>query len=289
MKKFIVLLLVLSPICGFAQTAPYIDSPINRIDNQNGNIIYWNAEFEGTTPLLHQPTPQSESSFSITMTDGNTLSFKSGTLGVLMGTIHNLTLAPVRIKFIRSHLRLSPFWTSSICFGANCYAPKTDSIDDDAAYEVPPNGDPGEFRLNIECPAKASDSSIDYIRFIAVGTTDTMTLILIAKATPQAGVNDLQPKQLGANPKITSIYPSPLVQGSSIKVKVTSPRESSISYSIFDNVGREVGLGATRQHIGLGDNTIEIRSLDGLANGSYMLKLKFSDGSSDTHFFQVLK
>ena len=105
----------------------------------------------------------------------------------------------------------------------------------------------------------------------------------------QDAVQDNKPKQAVTNPKIVAIYPTPLVQGSSIKVKVSSPRESNLSYSIYDALGRVVALGVTRQHIGIGDNTVSISTLDGLVNGSYLLKLNFGDGSSDTHFFQVLR
>jgi hypothetical protein len=192
MKKLIVLLLVLAPICGFAQSGRFIDSPINRLDNQNGinrldnqngnvisgNVIYWNAEqaSEETKIPLHQVTPQSASSFSVTMVDGNSVSFDAGGLGTILGTIRNLTSDTIKIKFSRVHLRISPKWSGSICFGADCYSPKTDSIDDEGAYAVVPNGDPGEFRLNIEAPSKTSDSLVDYVKFSWCNSEDHFDL-----------------------------------------------------------------------------------------------------------------
>jgi hypothetical protein len=89
--------------------------------------------------------------------------------------------------------------------------------------------------------------------------------------------------------KISSVYPSPLVSGSSIKAKVYSPQSTTYSYSIFDAVGREVAYGSTRHRLLIGDNTLEISSLEGLPAGSYLLRVNFQGGGSDAYPFQVIR
>ena len=135
------------------------------------------------------------------------------------------------------------------------------------------------------------DSVVDYIRFTALSGDpgDTVSFILKGVINMPEGVSDQQNKSLSSHPKIKAVYPSPLVSGNEIKVKISSPRENSLSYSIYDGIGRVVALGVPRQRLNLGDNTIGINSLEGLTAGSYMLKLSFGDGSSDTYFFQVMR
>jgi hypothetical protein len=274
----------------FTSTPEYIDfeSSNKEADDFKGGLNFVLKSSDKV--LLNQPL-QSKGSFNIAMSD-SVVYFDPGALATIHGTISNLTHSQVGIIFHRTHLRLPDSnWTSSVCFGLNCFSSKTDSIPETSAFILDP-GLTGDFILNLLDPEEYNgvDSLVDYIRFTAVGSDagDTLSYVLKAVLRPQSGVQDNQPKPIG-NPKIVTIYPSPLVQGSAIKVKVSSPRESNLSYSIYDGLGRVVALGVTRQHIGLGDNTVSISSLDGLSNGSYMLKFNFGDGSSDTHFFQVLK
>jgi len=135
-----------------------------------------------------------------------------------------------------------------------------------------------------------SDTLIDYVKLTALtgDPGDTVSFSVKTVFTPQLSVQTEQRQNI-SGPSITAIYPSPLVQGNSLKVRVFSPRDCSFSYLIYDAISRVVGFGVTRQHINLGDNTIDISSLEGLSNGGYMLKLNFGDGSSDSHFFQVVR
>ncbi|MDP4221430.1 MAG: T9SS type A sorting domain-containing protein, partial [Bacteroidota bacterium] len=264
---------------------------INRVDDQTGaRIQHTISSSIDRHPLLMQNAPQAAVSFNIVM-HKDEISFNPGSVATMTGDITNLTNGTVRIIFNRKHLRIPDGWTSSVCFGTNCFSPATDSIPPMSAFSLDP-GITGSFVLNIYCPAENTniDSLIDYIRFSALSgdPEDTLSFTLKGILTAPSAVHNAQPKS-GSHPMITSIYPSPLISGDAIKVKVSSPREGNLSYSIYDGVGRVVALGVTKQHINLGDNTISIGSLDGLANGSYLLKLTFADGSSDTHFFQVVK
>jgi len=282
MKKIVFALLLFMPMIASAQ----VHSLINRIDDETGARI---QTLIGTDryPLLIQSTLGNGKSFTINFPT-TSVQILSGTTTPLIGTITVKTITPVQINFRRTHLYLPSGWATSVCFGSSCYATTTDSLP--SGYTFTPGVD-GSFTLDFDCPKTAtrSDSIIDYITLTAEDgdPSDTISFMLKGVYVPQAGVTESQ--QLNVGPKITSVYPSPLVQGSAIKVRVSSPRETNLSYTIYDGVGRVVGLGTTRQHISLGDNTISINSLDGLSSGSYMLKLNFGDGSSDTHFFQVLK
>jgi hypothetical protein len=88
---------------------------------------------------------------------------------------------------------------------------------------------------------------------------------------------------------IRSIYPSPLLSGNSINVSVESLREASYRYSIYDPFGREVAFGTSQRRLFSGTNQFNISSLEGLNSGSYLLKLSFSDGTSDAYPFTVLR
>ncbi len=291
MKKLLIIILLLVPVLVSAQEHVLI----NRIDDQTGVLIQKAmGEMEKTGDrytLLIQSSPQSGKSFNIVM--GNTvINFDPGVTTPLSGGISNLTIQPVQIIFHRTHLHLpSSDWTSSVCFGVNCFAPFVDSISPSSAYILDP-ANHGTFVMNFNSQDVSHvDSIVDYIRFTALSGDpgDTLSFILKAITNQQNLVLDQQPKVFLSHPKIKSVYPSPLLSGNQINVKVASPRENSLSYSIYDGIGRTVALGVTKQHLIIGDNTIGINSLDGLTNGSYMLKLSFGDGSSDTYFFQVMK
>ncbi len=288
MKKLLIIILLLVPVLVSAQERLLI----NRLDAQTFDHIQTEMKNSmGKYTLLIQSPLQVGKSFRIVMGDTVT-NFDPGVTTPLSGGISNLTNGPVQIIFHRTHLHLpSSDWTSSVCFGVNCFAPFVDSIPPSSAYSLDP-GNHGTFVMNFNSQDNLHvDSIVDYIRFTALSGDpgDTLSFILKAITNPQDAVQDQQPKTSIVHPKIKAVYPSPLVSGNEIKVKVTSPRENSLSYSIYDGIGRVVALGVTKQRLTLGDNTIGINSLDGLSNGSYMLKLSFGDGSSDSYFFQVMK
>lgn len=295
MKKLIIIVLLILPAMLSAQERIFINPTggqlINRVDGQNG--IFIPQEMGKTSDrytLLIQSPQQVGKSFKIVMRD-SVINFTPGTTSAMHGDISNLTKQPVRIIFHRTHLHLlSSDWSSSVCFGINCFAPFVDSIPPSNAYSLD-TATQGLFTLNFNSQDSLHiDSVVDYIRFTALSGDpgDTASFILKGIINAPEAVND-QPVTMLSHPKIKAIYPSPLVSGNQIKVKVSSPRESSLSYSIYDGIGRVVALGVPKQRLNLGDNTIGINSLDGLTAGSYMLKLSFGDGSNDTYFFQVMK
>ena len=287
MKKLIIIVLLLVPVMLSAQSHVFI----NRTDDQTGVFIQQEKVKSDRYTLLLQSPQQVGKSFKIVMAD-TIMNFDPGKTAPMDGGITNLTNQAVHIIFHRTHLHLpSSDWSSSVCFGLNCFAPFVDSTPPSNAFGLDPSVK-GKFTMNFNSQDFTHiDSIVDYIRFTSLSGDpgDTISFILKGIINLPNAVENEQPKMTLSHPKIKAVYPSPLISGSEIKVKVSSPRENSLSYSIYDGIGRVVALGVTRQRLSLGDNTIGINSLDGLTNGSYMLKLSFGDGSSDSYFFQVMK
>jgi hypothetical protein len=286
MKRLIIVILLLSPLAGFTQ----IRGLINRVDEQSGVRIVkiFEPRPVDSHPLLMQENPKS---FTISLRDTIVTTIAGGFLEI-QGTLTNFTDKSVKIIFERTHLKVDTNLSAGICDLCNCYANSKDSLTVAQSCSVAPGLSVQKISYSPVAIAEnltAADTLIDYIKWTALSGDpgDTISFTIKTIFMPQAAVKS-KPLQ-NASPSITALYPSPLVQGNSLKVKISSPRDYSFSYSIYDAVGRAVGFGVTRQHLNLGDNTIEINSLEGLSNGGYMLKLNFGDGSSDSHFFQVLR
>jgi hypothetical protein len=255
------------------------------------NHVDKNAEFLN----LNYPPAQTQgdvgpSSFGITF-DQNTTDMLPGQTVSISGHIFNKTQNDVHLKFYRWHVRLPDSWTSSICFGTNCYSPRTDSFAVDGYFSLPAGSVGGEFRLNLYCPSNTgtTDSVFDYIKFVALSGDPSDTLSSFFSGTYiTEGVD--QGKAIAGDPaKIVSIYPSPLLTGNSVHAKVASPHEMNFSYSIIDALGREVGFGMSHTRLIQGDNTLEVSELTGLTNGSYTLKFSFGDGTMDSRLFQIMR
>ena len=293
MKKLIVIVLLLVPVfMTVVSVRAQNHILINRTDKQTGVLI----QQELVSPVdrnifFMESALQAAKSFGIIL-EANSFTFPKTADAVINGDLSNRTKDTIKLIFERTHVRVPNNWSSSICLGL-CFATFVDTLPQGSAYDLYTGFGTKQFQFHVlpDPNATVSDSLIDYVKLIALtgNPADTLSFLMKGILIPESGVTDQQPKNLTSGPKITAIYPSPLISGDVIKVKISSPRESNISYSIYDGIGRVVALGSTRQHIGLGDNTIKISALDGLANGSYMLKLSFSDGSSDTHFFQIMK
>ncbi len=293
MKKLLVFVLMLSPVLLNAQTTEVIATGrlINRIDQQSASFITHETRIEtavsqNKSSFLHG----NPKSFKFTLQD-SVVTGPQGGAPELAGFISNATKQQINVIFERTHLRIDSNLASSICL-CSCYSDLLDTLPATSACSLDV-GIPSWnflFHPHTNNAILQTDTISDYIKLTALSgdPSDTISFIVEGILTPVDGVQDQKTQSL-SNPRITAIYPSPLVQGSAIKVKVSSPRESNLSYSIYDGIGRVVALGVTRQHIVLGDNTISIGSLDGLGNGSYMLKFNFTDGTSDTHFFQVIR
>ena len=291
MKKLLVFALpLLVPVLANAQSGRLI----NRIDRQTGTsitLINADGSFDSRTKPLLRMEPQKAKSFRVVLQDSSITGIY-GESPEISATIISSSLSVVKMIFERTHLRIDTNMSAGICL-CSCYADFLDTLPASGACDLGGITQPWTFLFHPHCVNKISqtDSIVDYVKLTALtgDPGDTVSFIVKGVFKPASGVADNQPKPVSSNPKITAIYPTPLIQGNSIKVKVLSPLESSLSYSIFDAVGRVIALGVTRQHIALGDNTVTIGSLDGLLNGSYLLKLSFADGSSATHFFQVMR
>jgi hypothetical protein len=250
------------------------------------------SEDPDPTPLLlkggKKITPQALS-FKFTVTTDTVIRFNSSDGGAIEGTIKNLTHDQLNIVFRRWQFLPNANWSTTVCLD-QCYADFVDSLPwGITEYSpIPPDGSI-PFILHFYSPDNSTDSATAYIRLAAAGSTedDTVGMWFKGVASLPSAVHHSNASANGY--KISSVYPSPLISGSSIKAKIYSPQSTTYSYSIFDAVGREVAYGSTRHRLLIGDNTIEITSLEGLTAGNYILRFNFQGGGSDAYPFQVIK
>ncbi len=292
MKRLLVVcFMVCSVLPALAQLEHY-PGLINRLGGQEVDAAALSASSivsQSKTDEGQQKPTGASSALSLVLLNSNRVELSEGDVIIIDANIFNNTSSDISLNFIRTHVRLPLQWTSSICFGVTCYSPGTDSLKPANAFNVPTGTQPADFHLNFYCPKGSSpDSIVDYIKFFIQGgaPSDTVSATFVG-VLPESDAVEQQKEAILGQPKIVSIYPSPLVDGSSIRVKISSPRELSFSYSIVDEVGRQVAIGTTHQHLIQGDNTCQIGELNGLANGSYQVKFTFGDGSIDTRSFQI--
>jgi len=298
------LLLVVFATASSAQvmtgTTDNSDRLINRLDKQSDQRWKHSVSFtiapvaDNISPVLfdkqsHKQTPAgNKGSFSIEIETQDTV-FNGGAVCNMKAHLTNNTDSTLHLVFHRWQTLPNSSWFSSVCFGDACYISFVDSLPwgSNDHYDFLPFTE-CEFKLAIYAPADARDSMDAYIRIQAINTKadDTVGFFLAARAEPLSSVGN---QNTQSSFKIQSIYPSPLVSGSSIKVKLTAPESAGYSYTIFDNLGREVAFGSTRHQLMIGENTVEISSLDGLLTGSYLLRIKFNGGGSDAIPFQVIR
>lgn len=253
------------------------------LSNDNG-IVSLDTERPLQTPANHGAT------FSFTFTTNQSITFTPGQPGnSIKAHLVNHTDSTLKLVFRRWQTLPNDSWFTNVCFGDLCYIHFVDSLPWGSIeyYEFPGNSE-AEFKLLINAPEDANDSMSAYIRIQAINTTDedSVGFFLSAKAMPQSSVGTSNVKTTF---KIQSVYPSPLVSGSSLKVKLTAPENAGYSYAIFDNLGREAAFGLSSHELMTGENTVEITSLDGLVTGSYLLRVKFNGGGTDAIPFQVIR
>lgn len=288
MKRFATIVALLSFACVANAQLVRVEPSVlvNRADAQTG-------AFE--RPAIHMNSPmnpqEAPTSFSISF-DATSVELVPGQTVSILGTIANTTSADVQLKFFRYHLHIPDTWTSSICFGENCYAPRVDSFSEFASYTLPAGTVNAEFRLNLYCPSdyNGTDSVVDYVRFEAYGSdaSDTVSGLFTGYYQGQNSAQDIAPP--ADKPKITSVFPSPLLNGNSIRLRVSVPHDMGFTYSISDEVGRQVAFGTSRVHLHAGDDNIcEIGELNGFTNGNYTVKFSFADGSVDSRMFQIMR
>ncbi|HET9135331.1 MAG TPA: hypothetical protein VFO76_01740 [Candidatus Kapabacteria bacterium] len=271
MKRIIAALFVLF-ITVQASAQQYQHALINREDSQSASV--------NNTPLT------SDEKTIYVEFDKTRILIPESLDPTLEGVIHSRIGPGLKINFHRQHLRLPMGWSTSICFGETCYSPSRDSLSDDSPYEM--TDSTAAFTLHFTVPdGNWHDSAVDYVKFVAMSgnDADTVGVILVG----YRGILGVEQGQATSQvqSKILSLYPSPLIDGNSIRVKVSSPKVQSFSYSISDELGRSVAFGTTHQQLIQGDNTCSIGELAGLSNGTYLLKFTFGDGSVDTRTFQI--
>lgn len=269
---------------------------INRIDEQSTQSVvriihqvqnaktYFNVCLDQRVKVA-QPAGAQEKTFDITMSQPRIEMGLNG-YGSVTGHMKNLTLDPVKLIFKRVQV-IPAGWTTSVCFGDLCYPDFIDTIPPTSAYILEANAE-AEFKLNVTSAPDIEDSVVTYVCVSAVGSSedDSVGLWMVAVSKAQKAVDRVSGS---SRTSIRSVFPSPLVSGNSINVNVEAAREVGYRYSIYDQFAREVAFGTSHRKLMSGNNNFNISSLEGLASGTYLLKLNFTDGSSDTYSFTVLR
>ena len=281
-KLFVAIALLFVANYASAQTVTGVDgyrsNLINRIDHQ-----------ENFSPINgYSVQPLSEAPKAITVTaEEPRVSVTSGDITYQKVHIKNNTDSTLILNVYRKHLHLPLKWTSSICSPITCYPAGRDTLPE---FVFAPGVLPVDYILNIYCPTLSfPDSIVDELVFVVKtgNINDSVHGTYTGVLQPFAGVEPN--KTISIQTKILSVYPSPLLDGNAIRVKINSPREQSFTYSIMDEIGKEVAFGTTHQRLTVGDNTCQIGELNGLAKGNYILKFTFADGTADTRMFQIAR
>ena len=292
MKTFVFFLVLLVASYSSAQER----NLINRVDLQSAeqasrieHRVYSRVCLDSKVAV---PASAETKTFSI-MLDESTVDLKKfsfGYYGSIIGVITNYTTDTVRLIFNREQTRETDEvagWSTSVCFGDICHTASVSSVPPENAFKLPPSGQ-AEFRLNVTSLVKNDDSILVHILVSAVGSTaeDTVGLWMSAIAKDPASVSE---DQATRRSRIRAVYPSPLIIGNQINVRIDAARDLGYRYSIFDQFAREVAFGTSQRKLAAGDNTIGINSLEGLNSGSYVLKVSFSDGSTDAYPFAIVR
>jgi hypothetical protein len=292
MKTFVTFaLLLVTASFGFGQ------SLINRLDPQIGEkpsriehrVTRENSAFRVCLDRAKTPQPQAaeERSIAVTLLTPDVTIGEENYANVAIG-IQNITALPIKVVFERSQ-QIPEGWTTSVCDPNECHSSELDILPPEKAYTIKA-GEHVDYHLSISpMPTSFPDTARVYLLFKVIESTevDTAGVFLMASTLPQGAVRGSGTMSL--RPSVRAIYPSPLISGHTINVSVQTTKEVGYKYSIVDPFGREVAFGTSQRKLMAGDNLFGISSLEGLTSGSYLLKLNFSDGSSDTYPFSVVR
>jgi hypothetical protein len=250
---------------------------INRADNQLGKT-------SGLKIIVDRQSV--DRSFDVNVEEKR-IEFTAGDYVSFHGMMENKSSEVLQMNFYRHQVLPSDEWSSSVCFGIMCYMQSVDSLPPHSYYEFQP-GEKSEFKVALTSAPNKTDSIVIYLKIAAMNTTEGDTigfwLVGVAQGDQSVGASTAN------DARILSVYPSPMMTGSSIRASVRVPEYTGYSYSIFDINGREVAFGNSGHQLLPGENTIEIGELDGLASGSYLLRMKFGNTyGSDAVSFSVIR
>lgn len=150
------------------------------------------------------------------------------------GEVKNLTTSPQRVRVLRTKNDLPDGWSSSICFGIECYAPAVGDITVTLApgetavlkvsFETSQAGGEGEVELHV---SNASNPSEDYSISFKARASGTSSADRLSSA------RSLQLSQNYPNP--FSLTDAPLTT-----IGYVNPRAGAVALKVYNLLGREV-------------------------------------------------
>lgn len=289
--------MVMKTLATFLVLLAIAGSSFAQFDNSRTLINRVDRQVAEPSRIEHRVTSVAASgqkkTFSIVM-DEPRIEIGSENYGSITGLLTNTSSDSIRLIFHRQQNRDNKNdiledtgWSTGVCFGTTCYLNSVSSIPPEQAFVLGPGGTT-EFKLAVSTNLEYDDSIVVSVLLTDVSGTSDDTIGLWMSAVYRVEGSVSIENQVRRS-TIRSVFPSPLMSGSSINVNVESVLESAYRYSIYDPFGREVAFGTSQRRLLAGMNQLSISSLEGLNSGSYLLKLSFSDGSSDAYPFTVLR
>lgn len=160
------------------------------------------------------------------------------TLGVVNIIFHfeviNISMMEQSVFEVRTINDLPTDWTSSLCFGENCYAPFVDSI---ATGTLDPNLQPGDTLKTSVYVAPVNIVGTAHVQ-IEVGTlrnpTERTTLDFYATAI----VTDINDLISSLNYTLEQNYPNPFNPSTNISYSI--PERGNVNIKLYDVLGNEI-------------------------------------------------
>ncbi len=250
----------------------------------------------GVAPAAKQVTPLSASrSFTIKL-DENPIEVSPDYQidHTITGTITNLTDSTIFLNFHR-YERLAFGYQTSVCFGALCLNPSSDS--GRKPFTFAPNESQAFILHVVDTLSPDSngmirlsdkDSTIVNLLVDRVGGSSTDTVHLDLKVIVEANLAVATESAVQASARILALYPNP-VSGATAQMtaQIYLATRSKVSISVYDLLGKEV-RSALQMELQPGVNVVRINPT-GLASGTYQLVCKTALGVRFVKFFELAR
>jgi hypothetical protein len=210
----------------------------------------------------------------------------------ITGTIDNLTDSAIGLNFHRFQ-RLPYGWQSSVCFGALCLSPSSDSGRKPFGFKAHESQafilhfvDTTTPDMNGQLPVSQKDSAKVTLVVFQHGAPVTDTIMLDLKAIIEANAAVGAAPIVAKDASIVAVYPNP-VGSTALSAQIYLPSASKVSVAVYDILGNLV-RSSTSMELLAGLNVVRLDPA-GLASGSYQLVCSTSGGNQFLKSFEIAR